>query len=105
MNVVISAVFAKTWREKSQGLLGKQNAYALYFETRWGIHTISMKFPIDVVILDDQNRAAVLKRDLEPNRFMWWNPRYKKVLELPAGTIRAKKIVQETSIDLKFEEK
>ena len=63
----------------------------MLFKTRYGIHTFGMKYPIDIVILDNQNRVAVLKKAMEQNRIFLWNIKYETVLELPAGTIEKTK--------------
>lgn len=77
---------ARTFREKSDGLLKYKTPHAMYFETRWGIHTYGMKFPIDVIVLDGDNMVKKIKKDMKPGRFFFWNPLYKKILELPFGT-------------------
>lgn len=77
----------KTWREKCIGLMGKEKPEAVFFTTRWGIHTFLMKFPIDIIILDDQNTIYFLKKKLLSNKILVWNPIYYRVLELPNGTI------------------
>ncbi len=79
---------AETYAEKAKGLIGARESRALFFETRWGIHTFGMKFPIDVVVFDEQNVVRALKENLKSNSYFFWNPRYKNVLELSAGTIK-----------------
>lgn len=81
-----------SFREKSVGLIGANKIYPVYFTTRWGIHTFGVLFPIDVVVLDNNFRVAVMKV-LKPNRIFFWNPKYSHVLELPAGSIREKTIL------------
>ncbi|PIP32212.1 hypothetical protein COX23_05920, partial [Candidatus Gottesmanbacteria bacterium CG23_combo_of_CG06-09_8_20_14_all_37_19] len=78
--------------EKIIGLLGCQKPIAIYIKTRFGIHTIGMKFPIDILILDNNNTVVKLKESFSPNRFFFWNPIYNIILELPPGTIKIKKI-------------
>jgi hypothetical protein len=46
-----------------------------------------MKFPIDVVFLDMDNRIVALVRDLSPNRLTTVYRKASAVLELPAGTL------------------
>lgn len=72
---------------KARGLISADKIRPVCFKTRWGIHTFFMKKPIDVVILDSQDRVVVIKSKLLPNRFFIWNPRYYKVFELPAGSM------------------
>lgn len=78
---------AETFSEKAKGLSGAEKPSALFFKTRWGIHTFGMKFPIDCVIFDDNFRVRALAENLRPDRFFFWNPKYKGVLELPTGVI------------------
>jgi uncharacterized membrane protein (UPF0127 family) len=81
-----------TWKEKTEGLLAFAKPEPVIFETRFGIHTFFMKYPIDVLILDREGRVVKLKTYLKPFRIYFWNPYYNKILELPKGTIREKKI-------------
>lgn len=74
--------------EKTIGLIGKNNPEPILLKTRFGIHTFGLKFPIDVLILDDKNKIINLKNNLKPNRIFIWNPKYKNVLELPNGFIK-----------------
>lgn len=73
--------------EGAKGLIGAEKPRALFFKTRWGIHTYGMKFPIDVIIFDDKNIIRAIKENLKPDAYFLWNPFYKNVLELPIGTI------------------
>lgn len=77
---------------KSIGLLGQKKPFPLFFSTHFGIHTIGMQFPIDVVILDNKKRVRKLKKSLKPFRFFLWNPKYRGVLELPEGSIKTRNI-------------
>jgi len=79
---------AKTFEEKTRGLLDSINGDAMMFDTRWGIHTFGMKFPIDCAVCDDSNRIRVIKTNIKRGRFFFWNPKYKNVFEFPAGTIK-----------------
>jgi uncharacterized membrane protein (UPF0127 family) len=83
----IKAVHLETHREKMIGLLGKDKAIPIYFKTHFGIHTFGMKFPIDVLILDDTNKVVKKVENLSPNRIFIWSPVYERVLELPSGFI------------------
>ena len=66
--------------------MGKNEAEPLVFETRWGIHTFFLKFPIDLLILDNKGRVKLAKT-VRQNRIAVWNPILKTVVELPAGTL------------------
>lgn len=98
--VTIKAKNAKSLLDKTKGLIGKQDIEPLYFETRFGIHTFGLKETIDVIILNHTNHIIALKEHLKPNRIFLWNPMYKKVVELPKGTIRNKKLYKNTKIQL-----
>lgn len=69
--------------------MGKKKAETVYLETRWGIHTFFMKYPIDVFVLDDKDKVVKVKRNLKPWRVFFWNPRYYRVLETPVGKIKS----------------
>ncbi len=90
----------KTLKEKTIGLIGREKVTPVIFETRFGIHTFFLSTPIDVLILDSQRRVVVLKEALFPNRIFLWNPRYKIVLELPAGTIKKYNIKKGEEIEM-----
>lgn len=81
------AGIARTFAEKSIGLLGRTMPASLYFKTRFGIHTAGMQFSIDCAALDERLTVRAVRRNLVPGRFFFWNPRYRHVIELPAGTL------------------
>lgn len=87
-------------KEKAQGLIGKDKPCALMLETRFGIHTFGLKFPIDVLILNNDNKVMSIKKNLKPNKIFLWNPMYRKVVELPSGTIEGKRIEINIPIDI-----
>lgn len=78
---------AQSIKEKAMGLLGLESPEPIYFQTRWGIHTIGMNFPIDCIVLDDDMVVRKTGKNIGPGRIFVWNPKYKNVVELPAGTI------------------
>lgn len=98
----ISVKKAKNLREKISGLIGKKKPESLMIKTHFGIHTFGLKFPIDALILDKNNKVVALKKNLKPNRIFVWNPLYEKVLELPTGTIEKKGIQTHSEIYLKI---
>lgn len=83
---------AETFRARTKGLLGRNSLEAgkgLLIKPCKGVHTIGMKFPIDVVFLDNRNIIIAVIKELQPNRLTSIRPRAASVLELPAGTIEA----------------
>lgn len=71
--------------EKLRGLIGGSGEYGLIFKTRWGIHTFGMKFTIDVLVLDGESKVVRVRKNMRPNRFFFWNPKYSKVIEIPSS--------------------
>ncbi len=82
---ILSGVF-----KKGVGLIGKKpEAVILY--TRFGVHTFGMKYPLDIIILDNKLKVVRFKENLMPNRIFLWNPIYKTVIELKGGTVKNSK--------------
>ncbi len=77
--------------DQTLGLLKHKTPTAMLLKTRFGIHTFGMKYPIDIVILDKENKVVVLKENLKPNLIFIWNFKYETILELPEGTIQKTK--------------
>lgn len=84
------------------GLINKTSGMSLFFKTHFGIHTFFMKYPIDVLILDQKNKVVYLKEGLKPNRFFFWNPIYNNVIELPEDTVKKQRINLGNKIQLKL---
>jgi uncharacterized protein len=61
---------------------------ALWLMPSKGIHTIGMKFPIDVMFLTKDNQVLGLISGLAPYRISAVHLRAYSVVELPNGTIR-----------------
>jgi uncharacterized protein len=61
---------------------------ALWLMPSKGIHTIGMKFPIDVVFLDRDNHVLGISSGMVPYRISGVRLRGYSVLELPTGMIR-----------------
>ncbi len=78
---------ARTFTEKSEGLLKSGADAALFFKTRWGIHTFGMKFPLDCLVMDDGMKVVALRANLAPGHLFFWSPRHQNVLEFPAGAL------------------
>ena len=61
---------------------------ALWLMPSKGIHTIGMKFPIDVLFLDKKNFVLDIVSGMAPYRISRVDLRAYSVLELPNGTIK-----------------
>ena len=84
------------------GLIGKTKPGPLMFFTRFGIHTFGMRFPLDIIVLDDNSVVVELKQGLEPNHIFLWPLKFNKVVELPEGCIKTKKIKIGSKLSLKM---
>lgn len=100
--IIIRIFEAKSILEKTVGMIGQKVPKPLLIQTRFGIHTFGMRFPIDVLVLSQNYQVIRTKINLIPNKFFFWNPKYKYVLELPSGTVKSKKIKRGSKIKLNF---
>ena len=87
-----NVTYARSFQTKIVGLLRAKKPHTLYFKTRFGIHTIGMRYPIDIIILNDLFLVKKVKSNLLPWKIFIWNPLWQHVIELPAGSIAQKKI-------------
>lgn len=85
--IIAKKISKKTFLHKFLGLIAKKNPEAIIFNTRFGIHTFLLKFPIDVIILCSNGEIVALKKGLKANSIFVWNPKFKTVIELPEGSI------------------
>lgn len=92
---------ARSFLDKSFGLLKQSNPRSLLFKTRFGIHTFGLKFNIDVLVLDKGLKIVKLKQSLKPNQFFFWSPKYNLVIELPEGSIDKSQTKIGDQLDLK----
>lgn len=73
------------------GLLGmKQLApeTGLLIKPSSGVHTFGMRFPIDIVSLDRNNRVLGVWENIGPWKIRGLSLRTRSVLELPSGRIK-----------------
>lgn len=73
------------------GLLGRQaleEGEGLLLEPCNSVHTFFMSFPIDLLFLDGSDRVVRIVEALPPWRLTWPVGGARRVLELPAGTVR-----------------
>lgn len=78
---------AESFIDRMFGLLLASNPRNMVFETRFGLHTICLTKPVDIVILNSDYRIVKIKKALKPNSLLFWNPIHSLVLELEDGTI------------------
>jgi uncharacterized membrane protein (UPF0127 family) len=71
------------------GLLGRAQlapGEALWLQAN-GVHTLGMRFAIDIVILDGTRRVLRVAERIGPNRIVWPVCGGRITLELPAGAL------------------
>jgi len=93
---------AHNTKDKVIGLIGAKKPYTLLIKTRWGIHTFGVQFPIDILVLDKENKVVKMKNSLKPNRIFFWHPKYLTVIELPEGFVEKKKIKLQEKIQIEY---
>ncbi len=72
------------------GLLGRSGlseGEGLWIRPSSGVHTVGMRFPIDVVGLDKDQRVIKLWNSLRPYRMTSVSLALRSVIELPSGRI------------------
>jgi uncharacterized protein len=90
--LVADAVVANTFLTRLVGLLGQRPTWAHASRGLWiipshGVHTLGMRFPIDVIFLDRNKTVVHVEENLRPWRVSRVIANARSVLELPAGTI------------------
>ncbi len=78
-------IIANTIIKSSIGLLNQPQETAMLFKTRWGIHTLGMKYPLDIIILNGNMKIVKIKKNLQPNRIFFWNPFYCQIIEISSN--------------------
>jgi uncharacterized protein len=84
---VADTVLSRAW-----GLLGRRefpDGEGLLITPCKGVHTFLMKFPIDVLFLDRDNRVIETVSRLQPHRMSRVFFSCCRVIEVPAGAIEA----------------
>ncbi|MHB8148209.1 MAG: DUF192 domain-containing protein [Vulcanimicrobiaceae bacterium] len=87
--VARNVVQPKGWYRRTLGLLKRTSIGAdegLWIDRCWGIHTVGMKFPIDVVFLDQAFRIVSIRRNVRSGCLAVAQANAMHVVELRAGT-------------------
>jgi len=90
--VVLSerARLARSWSGRLKGLLGRRAldpGEALWLVPCSSVHTIGMRFALDLVFLDDALHACRILEGVPPGRLRLGGRAARSVLELAAGTL------------------
>jgi uncharacterized membrane protein (UPF0127 family) len=74
------------------GLMFRKKIEVLLMEFRWprrvALHMWFVRFPIDVIGLDEKKRVVAIKEDFRPFRHYTTEQPCKYVVEVPAGTVK-----------------
>lgn len=84
---------ARTHWSRLRGLVGVgqtsfSQGQALWIVPCRGVHTLAMRFPLDLIYLDRDGVVVELRATVQPWRFAPINFHAASVLELPSGAIR-----------------
>jgi uncharacterized membrane protein (UPF0127 family) len=93
-------------RDRRKGLLGRDrlgSGEGLWIVPCEAVHTIGMRFPIDLVYLDRQKRIVKLRCNVGPWRISGCL-RAHSVIELPAGTVRDTNTIKGDMLALDYRE-
>lgn len=94
VTIASDVILALTRAERRRGLLGHDSldlSAALVLSPCWSIHTMFMRFPIDVVFVGREGRAVRIVKELAPWRIAV-APRAHAAIELAAGSINARDV-------------
>lgn len=83
---------ADSYLARLQGLMGRESlaqGSGLFIVPCSSVHTFFMRFPIDVIFVDRQQRVVGMRAAMTPNRPYAGAWKAHAVVELPAGTIAA----------------
>ena len=86
---VLECLETETSRERMRGLLGRKElprGVAMSFEPCRLLHTIGMRFPIDIAFLDRDGRVVRTFENVKPGRaWIWGGLRARRAIEAQTG--------------------
>jgi len=101
-------MIARTHWTRFRGLMATdvsrfRRGQGLWISPSHGIHTLAMRFPIDVVYLDRERIIIHVEEELKPWRVAAVRIQATSVLELPIGTIRESQTAIGDQVDIFLE--
>ncbi len=104
-----SLAVAQTHWSRLRGLLGAaeddfRNGSGLWIQPCRGVHTLAMRFPIDVVYLDPDGTVVHIEPALRPWRFAPVRLQAASVLELPQNTVTSTGTALGDRIEIRIKE-
>lgn len=101
--VIASLEIAESRAARRRGLLGRDGIDgALLIRPAKSVHTVRMRFPIDVAHLDADLRVLSVT-EMVPGRVGKWSPRAAAVLEAEAGSFRRWGVEPGIELELRLE--
>jgi hypothetical protein len=94
---------ARSLRDRTVGLLGTSSLPAgegLWIERSPSIHMFFMRYPIDAVFVDGDDRVVRVVERLRPWRMVAWVRGAQDCLELPAGAAAASETMAGDQLEL-----
>ena len=85
---------ADTAVRRVKGLLGREcleDGQGLLFKQCSSLHTLFMRFPIDILFIDKKGKVLRIRADVKPFKFVAAPLRAQYALELPAGSVALSK--------------
>ena len=93
----------RSFWSRLKGLLGTSELArdeACWIDPCNSVHTIGMKYPIDVYFLNKENEVISIVQDLRPNRILPINFRARTVIEFKYGPKRSCKVGDKLSMEV-----
>jgi uncharacterized membrane protein (UPF0127 family) len=100
--IASKVVKAKTFFDRFLGLTARRKLKTeegFLIESCSSIHTFWMRYSIDAVFLDNDNRVVAIYNDIRPFRVTPFIKNAFSVLELPSGTAKKTSLKEEDLID------
>jgi uncharacterized membrane protein (UPF0127 family) len=109
VHLATSLAVADTHWSRLRGLLGAsendfRNGGGLWIRPCRGVHTLAMRFPIDVLYLDRAGTVVHAEHNLQPWRFSHVRLQAASVLELPSHTLVRTETTLGDSIEIQLKE-
>ena len=93
---------ADTWLKRLVGLLAHSSLgdnEGMFFCPGGSIHTIGMRFPIDVIYLDNAKKVLKIESEMRPFRLSFAPKGTCSVLELNSGNVKRTGIYLEDTLE------
>jgi uncharacterized protein len=109
IHLATDVAIADTHFSRLRGLIGVspddfRNGAGLWIRPCHGVHTLAMRFPIDVLYLDRAGKVVHVEHNLQPWRFSPVRMQAASVLELPSQTVARTETALGDRIEIKMKE-